>query len=120
MKPLICPEDDKPCTCTDDRFSGRGCPREEVAFALAKKLSPTQSEVIARMRAAGGYIERWPGGFWTTPGMRYELKWGGVKVPEWSVAWNTVNALAKRGLIRETKRQNTWSGSFSTEYEVVP
>jgi len=61
-------------------------------------LSRTQLEVILKLSdpASPGVLERWPGGFWTTPGMeRKEHGW-----PVWSTTVQTVQALERKGLLR--------------------
>ncbi len=86
------------------------------------KLSPTMTEVLGKMRAAGGRIERWPGGFWTTPGQPFTTRDGGgglYKVPAWWTATGTVRALADRGLIVPDAEQTNRAGSFVVGYRLV-
>jgi hypothetical protein len=64
--------------------------------------SLTQLEVIEKLTEAGsdGVLERWPGGFWTTPGMERESHgW-----PVWSVTVQTVRAMERLGLLRRLHR----------------
>jgi hypothetical protein len=75
--------------------------------------------VVERMQATGGTIERWPGGFWTTPGTGFDEA-GAYRVPHWYVGTNTVAALVARGYLVESKRQQTRSGSFAVGYSLAP
>lgn len=71
------------------------------------------------MRAGGGRIERWPGGFWTIPGTAVKSSVP-YQVPEWHAATTTVKALAARGLIVESARKPTGpDSSFVVEYRLV-
>jgi hypothetical protein len=66
------------------------------------KPSPAQLEVILKLTEPGepGVLERWPGGFWTTPGMERESHgW-----PVWSVTVQTVRAMERLGLLRRLHR----------------
>lgn len=90
-----------------------------------KTLSPTQQDVVAKMRAAGGRIERWPGGFWTTPGTAFTMSHGGglgsYKVPDWWIGVRTLYALEKAGLITQSKQENARGNGrpFAVEYRLV-
>ena len=77
-----------------------------------KDLSDTQRETVRRMKDAGGKIERWPGGFWTTPGMTQNLR----GYPEWSVTTHTIKALVRKGVIKESKLQPVRIGNFVVEH----
>lgn len=83
------------------------------------KLSATQQGAFDRIRADGGRIERLPGGFWTTPSTPRRPKPGaGYVVPDWSVGTQTVEALAKKGLIEESRRAPNGHFGFAVEYRV--
>lgn len=69
---------------------------------MSVKLSPTQLDLIARVRAAGGRIEYRKGGFWTAPGV-LEAHAG---VPEWHFGWQTIAALQDRGVLVLTRRSD--------------
>lgn len=65
-------------------------------------------DAVERMRAAGGVIERWEGGFWTTPGMAFQSRpyqGGSYRSPEWSITNGALvlRALAKRGFVVPSK-----------------
>lgn len=81
-------------------------------------LSDTMLVVLGQMRRAGGRIERWPGGFWTTPGTKVEREDAGYKIPAWWCSTQTVQALARRGVIIEDDRQANRSGSFAVGYRL--
>ena len=83
------------------------------------KLSDTMLDVVAKMRAAGGRLERWPGGFWTTPGMAVKSISQGYRIPVWSTSTHTVKALAARGVIAADAEQPTSTGSFIVGYRLV-
>ena len=88
-------------------------------MSAAPKLSPTQAQAVAVIKARGGKIERWPGGFWTTPGIEFDQR-PGYRVPNWYVGAGTVKALEKLGVLRETGRKWTRDGtSFAFEYELT-
>lgn len=82
---------------------------------MPETLSSTQLEVLAKMRAGGGRIERWPGGFWTIPGTAFDDA-SGYRVPEWYAVTTTVRALAARGLIVPSAERDA---SFVVEYRLV-
>lgn len=65
-------------------------------------VSETQLEVILALTEPGapGVLERWPGGFWTMPGMATDER----GVPAWWVGAQTVHAMDRRGLLRRTGR----------------
>ena len=87
------------------------------------KLSPTQLDVLAKMRAAGGRIERWPGGFWTTPGteaVNIADRGKDYQVPEWYAGISTLRALEKAGMVAEAERKGSRDGaSFIVAYRLV-
>ena len=75
----------------------------------AVKPSPEQAEVLKRILSSGS-IERWPGGFWTTPGQSFVLRYHpAVEIPAWSTTLQTVQAMEKRGwLVRVHKYADAW------------
>lgn len=83
-----------------------------------KPLSPEMVEVVGRMRAAGGRLVRWPGGFWTTPGQPTRSSTP-YDVPVWYASTGTVQALARRGLISVDEERTSASGSFAVGYRLV-
>lgn len=79
------------------------------------QLTPTQQDLVRRVREGGGLIERRPGGFWTLPGMKdWDDRPG---VPRWYQATGTVQALAKRGVLEVTKTAG--NPPFAVEYKLV-
>jgi len=62
------------------------------------KLSPTQQEVLDRMKESGAPMIRLPGGFWTYQGCLTRLSQG-YDVPEWHVSVQTIRAMEKKGLL---------------------
>lgn len=62
------------------------------------KLSETQSDFIARL-AEHGRIIRYPGGFWSAPGMSL----GRNGAPEWYFQTGTVQGLLSRNLIEVSR-----------------
>ena len=81
------------------------------------KLTPTQADLVARVRAAGGLIERWPGGFWTTPGCSHR-KSGLYKVPDWWVGTGTIKSLVGKGVLTVSREQPARFGAFPVEYRL--
>ena len=77
-------------------------------------LSSTQQQAVAKIRADGGKIERWPGGFWTTPGMTFVQR-NGYRAPDWYVTVQTIAVLSRLGLLRKTKVV----GSLAVEFELT-
>jgi hypothetical protein len=85
------------------------------------KITNTQLSVVERMRADGGVLERWPGGFWTTPSSPVEkVDSDGVKVPEWYVEIRTVRALVAKNLVEVTKRQETHKFEIEVRFRECP
>ena len=83
--------------------------------------SQTQLDVIRRMLADGRRIERLPGGFWTTPSTPRAFKAGpGCVVPEWWVGVQTLKALARMGVLQESRRQPNGHLGFVVEYRLAP
>lgn len=80
-----------------------------------KSLSPHQLETVTRMRACDRKIERWPGGFWTTPGMTKNLR----GAPMWYVTTQTITSLERRGVVKESKFGPSRIGKFVVEYKLV-
>lgn len=75
--------------------------------ARAAKPTEAQRDVLRNMAEHGGRIERWPGGFWTTPGMRYDLarhRGDEYHSPHWSTTVHTVNAMERKGWLRRAGR----------------
>lgn len=69
--------------------------------------SPTQLGVLIELYATGGRLERWPGGFWTTPG-RESRDLGAGRIPNWSVGTNTVRAMTKAGWLEAEPGHPEW------------
>ncbi|MEY2151114.1 hypothetical protein AB7849_09365 [Rhodanobacter sp. 115] len=65
-------------------------------FMMLKQLTPTQADLVGKVRSAGGRIEYRKGGFYTSPGVP-EVRPG---VPEWYFEWGTVNALVKKQVLQ--------------------
>lgn len=64
---------------------------------MSVKLSKTQQESVAYIRAHGGLIERRMGGFWTTP----DTPIGSERnLDTWSIGINTVRALERKGILK--------------------
>ena len=83
---------------------------------LPAGLTPTQREVIERLKAEGATRRvRWSGGFWTTPGASHED--GKPHVPSWYVDLGTVRALEALGVLR---RAHTGSAEWHDPRELVP
>lgn len=78
-------------------------------------------EIVAKMKSAGGLIERWPGGFWTVPGMTPRAVESGYRVPEWSVTngAQVLRALAKRGFVVEDRHEENRAGRFVVQYKLA-
>ncbi len=82
------------------------------------KPSKTQLSLIAQLLDGNRIIERRPGGFWTAPGVAPDpLSRQGA--PAWWYSTNTVQSLAYKGILIETKRQQTRHGSFVVEYTLA-
>lgn len=73
-----------------------------MAMTPVLKLSQTQMDLMAKVRAAGGRIEYRKGGFWTAPGVP-EVRPG---VPAWYFGWETIAALRDRGVLVLTRRSD--------------
>ena len=95
----------------------------ESPVAKTPRTSDTQRETITRMAAAGGTIERWDGGFWTTPGMEYEMRPGYAahiepfRVPKWYVQVGTLRALESYGLLEVA--ENGSGPTFALDYRLT-
>ena len=72
------------------------------------KLSKTMQECADRMRANGGLIWRYPGGYWG---------WGGNL--SGSFGTSTVEALVSRGVAEYSRWQNGRSGRFPIEAKLL-
>jgi hypothetical protein len=84
-----------------------------------RELSPSQRAALARMRAAGGALHRWPGGFWTdAPPPAGAFFVPGSKVPAWHVTLATVRSLEQRGLAVVAERQS--ESRFAIKYVLTP
>jgi len=81
---------------------------------MSVKLSPTQEQAVAVISANGGKIERWAGGFWTTPGMTFVQRTG-YRAPDWYVGAPTIAVLSRLGLLRKTKVV----GPLAVEFELT-
>ncbi len=79
------------------------------------KPSDTQLDVLRRLVADGGVIERRPGGFWATPetahghhvpqGRYYKAH----DVPAWWASTQTIRAMEKHGwLVRTSRHAEAW------------
>lgn len=79
------------------------------------RLSPTMLATLQVIRMKGhGKAVRWPGGFWTYEG----AKWNG-NAPEWFVGTTTIQALVQRGELEYTKHQDSRrGGSFPIEASI--
>ena len=75
---------------------------------MGKPLSPTMTECLAYIRDGGGEIERFPGGFWATPG---EHPWPGHSVRQ-HYGTTTVQALITRGKLEYTEWKQNQTGRF--------
>ena len=72
-----------------------------------KPLTKDIQEALDKAKECGGLI-RLPGGFWTgenTPAKSTSFRNGldTYKVPEWYITPGTIQALVRRGLLKETK-----------------
>lgn len=82
-------------------------------------LSATQQQVVDYLRAHGGRLTRWPGGFWTTVDTKLP---GGSEIgrvngysyalhgaPAWYTTIHTVRALERKGVLeREHVFRQEW------------
>lgn len=67
MKPLICPEDKKPCTCaTNPRYKGGGCPREKKRGNWIENTGKKPDVTCVHIKLNCD-VEEWPG----IPDIRY-------------------------------------------------
>ena len=84
------------------------------------KLSPTQQNVVDSLRANGGKIVRYMGGFWSLPladrpnHLPHYLR--GVKFPWWCDI-RTVHALEKKGVLQ---RANDFPEEFRDSRILIP
>jgi len=73
---------------------------------MASGPSLAQLEVIEKLTEPGsdGVLERWPGGFWTTPGIEWrwqkDIGHEPYRLPRWYTTVHTVRAMEKKGLLR--------------------
>lgn len=73
---------------------------------MAKKLSPTQEQLLLRVWRSDINLVRLPGGFWTAPGTPMKKAPLDVPVPDgcgvpiWYYPTNTVRSLISRGHLR--------------------
>lgn len=67
-------------------------------------LTLEQTRVLEHLRAHGGVLVRWRGGFWTTPDTPVELRTGSVLIPKWYAQIQTVRAMERKGLLVRTNR----------------
>lgn len=65
---------------------------------MSAKLSPSQEEVVRRLRESGQDLVRVLGGFWTLRALGEPFQ----GVPAWYVTTNTVKAMERRGLLERT------------------
>lgn len=96
--------------CGHYTFPGRMCPTEGCDMKdpandppAGPRLSRAQREVMAKLATAQPpVLQRWPGGFWTTPGIATEANRPGV--PVWWTGIATVRALETLGLLVRAER----------------
>lgn len=72
-----------------------------------KPLTKDMQDALLKAKACNGLI-RWPGGFWSgenTPTKVQSFRNGldSYMVPEWWIHPGTIQALVRRGLLKETK-----------------
>jgi hypothetical protein len=80
------------------------------------KLSPTQQDMIDRMKDAGGKLYRHPGGFWRVN--RAPIA-GTAAHTVWNGSTGTVQALVKRGVVKETEFEASRGGQFCVAVELA-
>ncbi len=70
------------------------------------ELSKSQQKAVDQLRATGGALHRWPGGYWTTEQMPASMS---KRVPDWYVGTSTVSALEKVGAISPVTPRSDWA-----------
>jgi len=71
------------------------------------KLSKPQQVALRTCHEHQGTLRRWPGGFWTYPGVRYDNYSKGI--PEWWTVTATIRCLERLGLlIRAHEQDEEW------------
>lgn len=79
-------------------------------------LSDVQQQLIARMRACGT-LRRYPGGFWSAPGVVMSDGFGG-KLPPWHFSTATVRALIRMGVLAVVDTRTNPAGTFPIEVKL--
>lgn len=69
-------------------------------------LSPTQAAALSHLEKSGGFLQRWPGGYWTTE--QIPANPGHSRRPAWWIGTRTVVALERLGLIRARNPEQPW------------
>lgn len=75
-------------------------------------LMSIEHETLLRMAQAGGELERWDGGYWTTPGQppQEQRVWpAGFLLPRWYVSFVVVRSLEAKGLL---VRAGVWAAEW--------
>jgi hypothetical protein len=82
-------------------------------------LSPVQQDAVDTARVSGGRLVRWPGGFWTYPGVALAEGGSSDRVPTWHVSTNTIKGLLRRGAVVEVDWRETEGFNGPSRYCVV-
>lgn len=77
-------------------------------------LTPAMTKALEKAASHGGYLIRYPGGYWTYQGVK---RWSGI--PEWCVGTTTVEALVKRGALEYVGWQQGRRGKFPTKAAIT-
>lgn len=80
--------------------------RRRLEKMAAHELTKTQQAAVDHLRAIGGALHRWPGGYWTTEQMPASMS---KRVPGWYVGTPTVAVLEKAGVIAPVTPRSDWS-----------
>ena len=83
----------------------------------AEALSKQMQDVLDVATKHGGILERWPGGYWSYPGVK--TKFGS---PNWWTGTSTIHALVTRGRLEYTQHRvrsrRTAGGTFPVQAKV--